>query len=215
MPAPDRFRQIPSVTSLLARDEIRSLLAHHPRAVVLGAIRRLLDGYRSEASGEEGSGRTREEWTSLLIAALPAEVSAGEEISLRRVINATGIVVHTNLGRAPLPEEAIRAISETASGYSNLEFDLAGGTRSQRLGHVGEVLGCPHGGGVRARREQQRGGGVLVSHGPGAGEGSDREPGGTRRDRGLLPHPGDHGGQRRYPRRGGDHEPDPRRRLRA
>src|SRR4030067_382392 len=103
MPAPDRFRQIPSVTSLLALDEIRSLLAHHPRAVVLGAIRRLLDGYRSEASGEVGSGRTREEWTSLLIAALPAEVSAGEEISLRRVINATGIVVHTNLGRAPLP----------------------------------------------------------------------------------------------------------------
>src|SRR4030067_414341 len=132
MPAPDRFRQIPSVTSLLARDEIRSLLAHHPRAVVLGAIRRLLDGYRSEASGEEGSGRTREEWTSLLIAALPAEVPAGEEIALRRVINATGIVVHTNLGRAPLPEEAIRAISETASGDSNLEFDLAGGTRCAR-----------------------------------------------------------------------------------
>jgi L-seryl-tRNA(Ser) seleniumtransferase len=140
MPAPDRLRQIPSVTSLLALDEIRSLLAHHPRAVVLGAIRRLLDGYRGEASGEEGSGRTREEWTSLLIAALPAEVSAGEEISLRRVINATGIVVHTNLGRAPLPEEAIRAISDTASGYSNLEFDLAGGTRSRRLVHVEQML---------------------------------------------------------------------------
>src|SRR3990170_2369188 len=140
MPAPDRFRQIPSVTSLLARDDIRSLLAHHPRAVVLGAIRRLLDGYRGEASGEEGSGRTREEWTSRLIAALPAEVSAGEEISLRRVTNATGIVVHTNLGRAPLPEEAIQAISETASGYSNLEFDLAGGTRSRRLVHVEQML---------------------------------------------------------------------------
>src|SRR4030067_1544992 len=108
MPAPDRFRQIPSVTSLLALDEIRSLLSPHPRAVVLGAIRRLLDGYRGEASGEEGSGRTREEWTSLLIAALPAEVSAGEEISRRRVINATGIVVHTHLGRAPLPEGASR-----------------------------------------------------------------------------------------------------------
>src|SRR4030067_2610056 len=108
MPAPDRFRQIPAVPSLLARDQIRSLLAHHPRGVVLGAIRRLLDGYRNEASGEVGSGRTREEWTSLLIAALPAEVSAGEEISLRRVINATGIVGHTTPGRAPLPEEASR-----------------------------------------------------------------------------------------------------------
>src|SRR3989304_2363739 len=110
MPAPDRFRQIPSVPSLLARDDIRSLLAHHPRAVVLGAIRRLLDGYRGEASGEEGSGRTREEWPSRLIAALPAEVSVGEEISLRRVINATGIVVDTNLGRAPPPGGAIQAL---------------------------------------------------------------------------------------------------------
>src|SRR3972149_6037991 len=98
MPAPARFRQIPSATSLLARDDIRPLLAPHPRAVVLGAIRRLLDGYRGEASGEEGSGRTREEWTSRLIAALPAEVSAGEEISLRRGGRAAGVGVNTNLG---------------------------------------------------------------------------------------------------------------------
>src|SRR3989304_1186439 len=101
MPAPDRFRRIPSVTSLLARDEIRSLLAHHPRAVVLRAIRRLLDGDRGEAagggrgaprglragsrggaSGEEGSGRPREECTPRLTPPLPAAVSAGEGISL-------------------------------------------------------------------------------------------------------------------------------------
>jgi len=140
MPAPDSLRQIPSVASLLARDEIRSLLARHPRAVVLGAMRKLLDGYRSEALRTKGRGRPREEWTSLLIAALPGVVAAGEEISLRRVINATGIVVHTNLGRAPLPEEAIRAVSDTAMGYSNLEFDLSEGTRSRRLVHVEEML---------------------------------------------------------------------------
>lgn len=140
MPAPDSLRQIPSVASLLATDEIRSLLARHPRAVVLRAVRRLLDGYRDAVLGGEWSGRTREEWISLLLADLPAEVASGERISLRRVINATGVVVHTNLGRAPLAEEAIRAISETASGYSNLEFDLAGGTRSRRLVHVEEML---------------------------------------------------------------------------
>src|SRR3990172_1992025 len=123
MPAPDRLRKIPSVASLLALEEIRLLLAHHPRAVVVEAIRRILDRCRSEALGERGRERTREEWTSLLVAALPAEVSAGEEIPLRRVINATGIVVHTNLGRAPLPEEEIRAVSVTAAGYSNLEYD--------------------------------------------------------------------------------------------
>jgi L-seryl-tRNA(Ser) seleniumtransferase len=118
MAATDSLRQIPSVASLLARDEIRSLLARHPRAVVLKAMRKLLDAYRSEALRTKGSGRSREEWTALLVAALPGMVAAGEEISLRRVINATGVVVHTNLGRAPLPEEAIRAISDTASGYS-------------------------------------------------------------------------------------------------
>jgi L-seryl-tRNA(Ser) seleniumtransferase len=140
MPAPNRLRQIPSVASLLALEEIRFLLARHPRAVVMGAIRRILDRYRTEALGKKGRERTREEWISLLVAALPAEVSEGEESTFRRVINATGIMVHTNLGRAPLPEEAIRAISETASGYSNLEFNLAGGTRSRRIVHVEQKL---------------------------------------------------------------------------
>ncbi len=140
MPAPDSLRQIPSVASLLANDEIRALLARHPRAVVLRAVRRLLDAYRDAARGKKGGDRTRAEWVSLLLADLPAEVASGERISLRRVINATGVVVHTNLGRAPLAEEAIRAVSETASGYSNLEFDLAGGTRSRRLVHVEEML---------------------------------------------------------------------------
>jgi L-seryl-tRNA(Ser) seleniumtransferase len=103
-------------------------------------MRKLLDAYRSEALREKGAGIPREEWISRLLAALPGVVAEGEEITLRRVINATGVVVHTNLGRAPLSEEAIRAISDTASGYSNLEFDLAGGTRSRRLVHVEEML---------------------------------------------------------------------------
>src|SRR3972149_6915456 len=119
MPAPDRLRQIPSVPSLLALEEIRFLLARPPRAVVVGAIRRLLDRYRSEALGEKGREHTREEWTSLLVAALPAEVSAGEESPLRRVINATGVVVHTNLGRGPRPGGGGRGRSATAAGGSD------------------------------------------------------------------------------------------------
>jgi len=140
MPSSESLRQIPSVASLLKRDEIRPLLACHPRAVILEAMRKLLDTYRSEALREKGAGRPREEWVSRLLAALPGAVAETEEITFRRVINATGVVVHTNLGRAPLSEEAIRAISATASVYSNLEFDLAGGTRSRRLVHVDEML---------------------------------------------------------------------------
>ncbi len=140
MSAPESLRQIPSVTSLLEHDGIRSLLGRHPRAVVLAAMRRLLDAYRGEVLRGKGSGRSREEWTALLLAVLPDAIAAGEGLSLRKVINATGIVVHTNLGRAPLPRDAIRAITEVASGYSNLEFDLAGGTRSRRLTHVENLL---------------------------------------------------------------------------
>src|SRR4030065_2564687 len=116
MPAPDRLPQIPSVASLLALDEIRFLLARHPRGVVVESIRRLLDRYRSEALGEKGRERTREEWTSLLVAALPAEVSAGEESPLRRVINATGVVVHTNLGRGPPPAAGATGPTRAAAG---------------------------------------------------------------------------------------------------
>src|SRR4030042_6713150 len=127
MRAPDRLRQIPSVASRLALDEIRFLLARPPRGVVVESIRRLLDRYRSEALGEKGRERTREEWTSLLVAALPAEVSAGEESPLRRVINATGVVVHTNLGRGPPPGGGGRAHPGPATGDFNPEFAGPGG----------------------------------------------------------------------------------------
>jgi L-seryl-tRNA(Ser) seleniumtransferase len=59
---------------------------------------------------------------------------------LRRVLNATGVIVHTNLGRAPLPERAIERVAEVARGYSNLEYDLAAGERGSRQDHVTEVL---------------------------------------------------------------------------
>ncbi len=140
MPAPDSIRRIPAVASLLKHPDVRTLLARHPRAVVVAAVRRLLDMRRGEVLRGEGTGRTREDFVSGLVAALPAEVAAAERSSLRRVINATGVVIHTNLGRAPLPEEAIRAVSETAAGYSNLEFDLGEGVRSRRLAHVEAAL---------------------------------------------------------------------------
>ncbi|MGE5752135.1 MAG: L-seryl-tRNA(Sec) selenium transferase [Deltaproteobacteria bacterium] len=140
MPDPQPLRNLPSVASLMASGEIRLILERSPRAVVVDAVRRVLLAFRREAAGGgAGSLRTREEWTSLLLFRLPAEIAGGEAPSLRRVINATGIVIHTNLGRAPLSEEAVRAVSE-ASGYSNLEFDLAAGSRSSRLLHVEERI---------------------------------------------------------------------------
>ncbi|MBI5342395.1 MAG: L-seryl-tRNA(Sec) selenium transferase [Deltaproteobacteria bacterium] len=139
MPEPDRLRSLPSVASLLEAQEIRRILRKTPRAVVVDAVRRVLSAFRREAAAGAPS-RSREEWTALLVSRLPAEVAAAEEPSLRRVINATGVVIHTNLGRAPLPEEGIRAVSLAARGYSNLEFDLASGGRSSRLVHVERLI---------------------------------------------------------------------------
>ncbi len=75
-----------------------------------------------------------------LAARLEAEIAAARAPRLRRVINATGVVVHTNLGRAPLPETAIAQVVDAARGYSNLELDLRSGTRGSRQDHVAALL---------------------------------------------------------------------------
>ncbi len=132
------LRNLPSVGSLLGRDAARELLRLHPRAVVLDAARRVLDAIRA---GEEDAGAlSREDWAERILGRLPAEIAAAEGLPMRRVINAAGVVVHTNLGRAPLPEEALAAVAETSLGYSNLEYDLENGGRSSRLVHVEAML---------------------------------------------------------------------------
>ncbi len=75
-----------------------------------------------------------------LAARLRGELAAARAPSLRRVLNATGVVVHTNLGRAPLAEEAIARVADAARGYSNLELDLAEGVRGSRQDHLGAIL---------------------------------------------------------------------------
>jgi len=116
---------------------VAALLERFPREVVLGAVRRLLEEFRREAPALP---RSRQEWTALLLARIEGEILAGERPSLRRVVNATGVAIHTNLGRAPLAEEALAAVVETAGRYANLEYDLAAGRRSRRLAHVEGIL---------------------------------------------------------------------------
>ncbi|HET9636250.1 MAG TPA: L-seryl-tRNA(Sec) selenium transferase [Gemmatimonadaceae bacterium] len=128
----DTRRELPSVNALLLTPAVRHLLEQHPRRLVLDAVRRTLDAAR--ASG--GAQRTEEQWASSIAAA----VSDASKSSLRPVINATGVVLHTNLGRAPLPEAAIRAIDQVARGFSNLEYDLDSGRRGSRYTHCVDLL---------------------------------------------------------------------------
>jgi L-seryl-tRNA(Ser) seleniumtransferase len=139
MPGSRGLRSLPSIASLLASAPARALLRTHPRAVVVDALRGVVGAVRA-AAGEEPVPLPREAWTARILSMLPGEIASREALPVRRVINAAGVVVHTNLGRAPLPDEALAAVLETSRGYSNLEFDLAAGERSSRLSHVEGML---------------------------------------------------------------------------
>lgn len=128
----DPRRDLPSVNSLLEISEIRSLLERHPRQIVVDAIRGAVEAARADGSAR----KTEQQWAATIASA----VGNLSQPSLRRVINATGVVLHTNLGRAPLAEAAVRAIAEIATGFSNLEYDVDSGKRGSRYSHCVALL---------------------------------------------------------------------------
>ncbi len=131
---PDRRRGLPSVDSLLRSEPGRRASERFGRAVVRRAIRAVLD----EARGVASRGRTPPDRDELLAraAALAARMSFG----LSPVINATGVVLHTNLGRAPLPDPAVAAVERAARGYTDLEVDRGPGTRGRRTARAEFLL---------------------------------------------------------------------------
>src|SRR5207244_13520052 len=122
------LRELPSVDELL-RDE---RLAREPHGLALEAARAALERAREEIRAGVDPGD---------VADLAVErLAALRRPRLRRAINATGIVVHTNLGRAPLAESALERVQEVGRGYSNLEYDLSSGVRGSRQDHVSDLL---------------------------------------------------------------------------
>jgi len=135
------LRQIPSVDELLQEPVIQKLLEVHPRWTVIEAVRETLEERRQKilALLREGS-ETFVPDLSTLLAQVCRKVLHLARPSLRRVINATGVILHTNLGRAPLSPEALARLQEVAQHYSTLEFDLPQGARGSRQGHVQGLL---------------------------------------------------------------------------
>ena len=129
----DQRRALPSVSALLESDGVRALLEQTPRSVVVDAIRRTIDRARSAPGSAPAS---PSDWTS----AISSAIEQSTRPSLRRTINATGVVLHTNLGRAPLAPAAIDAVTRVASGFSNLEFDIDRGARGSRYVHCASLL---------------------------------------------------------------------------
>jgi L-seryl-tRNA(Ser) seleniumtransferase len=134
------FRRLPQVGEFLETGAGRELLRAYPRPLVMEAVRTSMDRLRAEI----GQGALAEEDVDARVAELAERVSgvlrdAGQG-ALRSVINATGVILQTNLGRAPLSAHAVQTVAEVASGYCNLEFDLASGARGKRGAHVERLL---------------------------------------------------------------------------
>ncbi len=134
------FRNLPPVTAILALDAVRTLGATHGQEAVTGAVRIELESLRVLLkAGESLDGVLQPEQIAIRIA---ERLESNSRNLLRPVINATGIVLHTNLGRSPIAESAAKAAFDAARGYLNLELDLKTGKRSSRQDPIREVL-CP------------------------------------------------------------------------
>jgi L-seryl-tRNA(Ser) seleniumtransferase len=132
------MKEIPKVDRILGWPEISLLLAKHPRPEVLSAVRTVLEQLREHVRGD-GDAASLE--PGRISARISCELASRSKPSLQALVNGTGVVVHTNLGRSPLADEAAEAIHAVSAGYSNLEFDLETGERGTRYAHV-EGLIC-------------------------------------------------------------------------
>jgi len=136
MPSPagvDPRRLVPPVDRVMLHPEIEALAAKHGREIVVGQVRAALDEMRRAAPDPVPSD---EERLARLVKDVARRVEGAARPSLVRVLNATGVVVHTNLGRAPLSAAAAASVAAIASSYSNLEYDLDRGQRGDREAHA-------------------------------------------------------------------------------
>ena len=132
------FKNIPSVTELLESEPLKNLVDNVSHIVVVTEVRSFLDNLRDDirdATSDVSMPAPKD-----LAERIAKWIETDQQPKLRPVINATGIMLHTGLGRAPLPEAAIQEIVSVASGYASVEVDLDSGNRSQRVQSVTKLL---------------------------------------------------------------------------
>jgi len=141
------YRRLPSVNEVLLAAQMQELVGAHGHQRTVAAVRESLAEVRAKVAAGELSSKELELEIGLIGGRVGEMLRRGPEYSLRPVVNATGVVLHTNLGRAPLSEAALAHVVEVARDYCNLEFDLETGERSRRDVHgerlVLRVLGVP------------------------------------------------------------------------
>jgi L-seryl-tRNA(Ser) seleniumtransferase len=136
----DLYRKLPSVDELQRSSELAALATSEGQAAVTDATRAVLGSLRQEISDGRLDANAVDLALSGLESAIIRRVRQSLKYSLRPVINATGVILHTNLGRAPLPASTLEHIRETAASYSNLEFDVATGERGKRDVHLDRLF---------------------------------------------------------------------------
>ena len=138
--SPAGLRQIPSLDAILNRPSISTLAREVPRSLIAQIGRETLASLRSQLGAPSRKNSAMVPTLEQIEAEIVAAVHRATSPSLRAVINATGVILHTNLGRAPLADSIAERIRETASRYSNLEYDLRSGTRGKRDVHTSNLL---------------------------------------------------------------------------
>ena len=135
----DLLRRLPAVDELLRQPVIAEAVGTFPRSLVVRAVRNVLDRIRRAILSDQSSGVSRLD-EGALIQEILAEAEGLAAYTLQRVVNGTGIIVHTNLGRSLLCQEALERLQLIGSGYSNLEYDLEAGSRGSRYVHAEAIL---------------------------------------------------------------------------
>jgi L-seryl-tRNA(Ser) seleniumtransferase len=163
----NKLRQIPSIDRLLSEEAVQALVAGYGHEQAVSGLRAALDAVRTEVQGGGDVPDVAE-----LAARTEAILQARLAPTLRRVINATGVVIHTNLGRAPLSTAAQAAMEAASRSYSTLEYDLARGQRGHRTAHAEQLL-CELTGAESALVVNNNAGAVLLAlRGLGQGRGA-------------------------------------------
>jgi L-seryl-tRNA(Ser) seleniumtransferase len=129
------FRRLPSVDRVISEERIQQLAGEFPRELLVSLVRQQLEQERlAIVAGNKCSSIDQ------IVTSVSEQLGRLETPSLRPVVNATGVILHTNLGRAPLSREAIAAMETVSKDYSNLEFDIDGGIRGTRHVHIEQIL---------------------------------------------------------------------------
>lgn len=134
------LRRLPSIDEILKEEAVRAWLESHPRVLVLEAIRTAVDARRQAILRDAAGAASAAALLSAVLEDAEVRLRGLSRPSLRPVINATGVIVHTNLGRSVLSDAAIRRIVEVSGSYSNLEYDIPAGERGKRYVHIENTL---------------------------------------------------------------------------